>query len=297
MRSPLATSRHRLALRRQLTRQHHHAVLAARRRAPRLVGLLLVGALVAACGNAAGAAAPSDVEAPVVEAPADPLEEPGDPEPEMPGDAEAPVDPDGDGEGDAATGVLGLGFDERNLWVTDPDGTESFGWEPDAVRGETFHHVAVRPGGTATTLDAVVTVLRGEVPYLYALTIRDGRDATFSDVPAHLQPQDVTESVIAPRFTPDGRSVIWTEPTGDGVVLRTFGWDAGAGTGRTADDNATFALDLPADVTVVGFDVAGDLDDPLGAAAWDVVLEDGLGKVHVIGMERQTDGALALTGR
>lgn len=301
MRSLLPTTRHRVASRRRLALQHHHAALATRRRAPHLVGLLLIGVLAAACGNTADAAAPSGPETPDTEAPADVIEEPGDPEPDAPIDPDlsdhAPG-PDGDDapEGDAATGVLTLAFDEQTLAVAGADGGELFAWELASSRGEEVTHVAVRPGASATDLDAVVTVLRGEVPFLYQLTVRDGRDAAFGEVPAHLQPQDVIEAVIAPTFTPDGASVLWTEPTGDGVTLRSFGWDDGAGTGRTADDNASFALDLPADIGITGFHLAGDDTAGASATAWTVLFTDGIGRVHGLDMVRQADGALALVG-
>ena len=203
--------------------------------------------------------------------------------------------PSGEDEGDAATGSFSIAFDERSLSVIGPNGTaNSFAWELDRARGEIITDVAVRPGTSALELDAIVTVLRGELPYLYELTVRNGTDAVFADVPAHLQPQTALEAVITPHFTPDGRSVLWAEPTGDGVSLRSIGWDDGAGTGRAADDNATFALGLPADVRITGFQLAGDDTAGATATAWTVMFTDGLGESHELEMERQSDGALTV---
>ena len=219
---------------------------------------------------------------------------------------DAPVDRNGNGtgtgpdrntedEGDAATGAFSVAFDERTLSVIGPDGVaNSFEWELDRARGETITDVAVRPGASARELDAIVTVLRGELPHLYQLTVRNGTDAAFVEVPARLQPQRELEAVITPRFTPDGRSVLWTEPTGAGVSLRSIGWDAGAGTGRTADDNATFTLDLPADIAITGFRLAGDDTAGATATAWTVLFTDGIGATHELPMARQSDGALSI---
>jgi hypothetical protein len=88
-------------------------------------------------------------------------------------------------------------------------------------------------------------------------------------------------------WTPDARSIVWTETTGEDLVLRTVGWEDGPGTGRPADDNASFVLDLPADAHLDGFEVTED-------GRWILLLRDGTGGLHEVPMERQADGALAI---
>jgi hypothetical protein len=187
-----------------------------------------------------------------------------------------------------ATATLTTAFDEDRLTVTGTDGSVKGTWERPNERLDSFTDVIVRPGATATELDAIVVVLRGEVYRLYHLEVSEGSDGAFTELPDYLQPQDVMESTIDVVWTPDVDSVLWTEPTPDGVTLRSFGWQDGPGTGRTADDNATFALDLPADVRIDGFTAQTD-------TRWTVKLVDGLGETHELAMERQGDGAIALT--
>lgn len=195
--------------------------------------------------------------------------------------------PDSEDEGDARTTRLTTAFDADEVSVLATDGSTLARLEVPDARLDAFHDVVVRPGATTTELDAIVVILRGEVFRLYHLEVVDGETVELTEAPDHLQPQDVMESTMTLHWTPDADSVLWTEPTPEGVTLRSFGWEDGPGTGRPADDNAAFALDLPADVSIDGFEV---LDD----ARWMVQLVDGLGVVHELQMERQADGALAL---
>ncbi len=295
-------------------RSRSFAAARPRRAQPHLAALVLVGVLAAACGGASevdevddAAGEPVDVAAPAGNETgdaADPVSEDtsSDDAPDtddaadetdntpdetaMPSDAsDAPVRDD---EGDDATATLTSAFDEDRLTVTGTDGSVKGTWEHPNERLDSFTQVIVRPGATATELDAIVVVLRGEVYRLYHLEVSEGSDGAFTELPDYLQPQDVMESTIDVVWTPDVDSVLWTEPTPDGVTLRSFGWQDGPGTGRTADDNATFALDLPADVRIDGFTAQTD-------TRWTVKLVDGLGETHELAMERQGDGAIALT--
>lgn len=187
---------------------------------------------------------------------------------------------------DAAAG-FDVHLDGSRLEVMRSDGTGSHGFE--LAAGEIFHSFTVRPGSSAGEPDVVVMTLRGERPVLYALTVR-ATDAVLEAFPDHLQPaHEVDAAPPALGWTPDGRSLVWAEPTGEGVVLRTVGWDDGPGTGRPADDNASFALDAPADVRVDGFEVTD--------GSWTLLLRPGAGGDPIeVRIERQNDGALALPG-
>ena len=283
---------------------HAPAGLSGRRRPvlSMLPAMVIAAVIAAACGPATTEVASLDAEEDAeVEAP---LGEEASPDEETTGSDDRAEDPASSGskdeptdeptagpasedEGDHHTTTLTVGFDEDEITVFTTDASElvSFGL-PDE-RLERVADVVVRPGTTATDLDAVVVVLRGEVYRLYHLGVTDGRDGVFLAFPDHLQPQDVTESVMTVTWTPDADSLVWTEPAGDGVVLRTVGWDGGPGTDRPADDNATFVLDLPADVSIDGFDVLSD-------RRWTVRMTDGVGISHELVMHRQPDGALAL---
>lgn len=259
--------------------------------------LLLVGILITACGEPVDPAADSPDEtvdeAPVSdEADAETDDNAGD----DPIDDEAgPPDPDAapsdDSDEAIGSGVLDVTIDGRELTVINGDGevvfTETLAKDADDAFQNVFHTIAIRPGATATDLDAIVATTRGEVARLHHLRVRNGTEVALEEVPQHLQPQDVMESSIVLGWTPDADSVLWTEPTSDRPALRTFGWDDGPGTGRQADDNATFALDLPMDVFVDGFTIGDD-------GSWTLRLTDGLGTTHELPMERQADGALAL---
>lgn len=266
------------------------------------LALLLVGILITACGEQVQPASDTPTDD-TEEAPAD-----GDDVPEGSSEGEdgetddtddqavaAPDSSSEDGVDDAdeapASGAIDVTINGRELTVLSASGevifTETLAEDADDAFQNVFHAIAVRRGATATDLDAIVATTRGEVAHLHHLRVRAGTDVSLERIPEHLQPQDVMESSIVLGWTPDADSVVWTEPTSDRPVLRTFGWDDGPGTGRQADDNATFALDLPMDVAVDGFEVVGD-------DSWRLLLTDGTGTPHELVMERQGDGALAL---
>lgn len=278
-----------------------HTPASRRSRGTAVLAVFAAAAIAAACGPATGdVAAAGSQEDSEVEGPIDETASPDD----ATSDADGSVDPDegststggidaadreppSEDEGDDQTTTLTVGFDEQTVTVFATDGSELLGYGLPDERLEQVADVVVRPGATTTELDAVVVVLRGEVYRLYHLGVTDGRDGAFLAFPEHLQPQDVTEAVMTVTWTPDADSLVWTEPTGDGVVLRSVGWDDGPGTDRPADDNATFVLDLPADVSIDGFEVVSD-------HRWTVRMTDGMGTSHEVVMERQPDGALAL---
>ena len=258
--------------------------------------LLLVGVLITACGEAVEPIADtSDNVADEV-----PIDDDTDAETEDSA-ADGPIEETGPPDADEATsdesevaigsGVIEVTIDGRELTVADSNGevvfTETLAKDADDAFQNVFHTLAIRPGATATELDAIVATTRGEVAILHHLRVRGGTEVTLEAIPKHLQPQDVMESSIVLGWTPDADSVLWTEPTSDQPVLRTFGWDDGPGTGRQADDNAAFALDLPMDVFVDGFTIGDD-------GSWTLMLTDGVGTTHELPMERQADGALAL---
>ncbi len=276
------------------------------RRTP-LLAVLAAAVIATACGPATDDVASDDpgqdveVEAPLDEdaspddgdtdgsdgqtdgpTPATAADEPAD----QPADEPA-TEPETEDDGEQHTAALTVGFDEHEVTVFDTDGSEVVGFGLPDERLDRVTDVVVRPGATATELDAVVVVLRGEVYRLYHLEVTDGQDGVFTAFPDHLQPQDALEAVMTVTWTPDADSLVWTEPSGDGVVLRSVGWEDGPGTDRPADDNASFVLELPADVSIDGFEVIGD-------DRWTVQLTDGMGTPHEVVMERQADGALAL---
>jgi hypothetical protein len=260
--------------------QHTTRASRPRRQLAALAALLLGGTLLAGCG--AGALAGATVESASTEPVAD-----GDLDDEVRVDADpADADPDGELTADGAD-RLQIELDGTDLHVLDAAGTRLLGWSFPEDQGEVFHAVLSRPGVVAGEVDAVIATIRGEVPRLSHLRVLAGGDGALLPFPDHLQPQSELEAVISVSWTPDAGSLLWTEPTSEGVTLRTVGWQDGPGTGRTADDHASFPLELPADATVDGTLVEAD-------GTWTVSLLDGIGAWHELTMVRQADGALAL---
>ncbi len=161
--------------------------------------------------------------------------------------------------------------------------------------GESFYrHATIWPGSTRDEI-TIVAVSQAEGMYdLRWLTVTDGEeDTTVQAFPTHHQPDTemvgAADVVPIPVFSPDGHSLAWLDWNADGdVVLRTVGWDGGPGTGRSEDDNATFALDeLPASVQLQRWEAAaGDTSE--------VHAVDQEGTTWTITVHRQADGALAL---
>jgi hypothetical protein len=262
---------------------------------PAFAALLVGAALLAGCGTAEGTAdaIPSEPAAASDDTTSEPVanddasDTPAEPTSETTGPAtDAAADTD-EGEPAGASGRLDVELDGTDLRVVDAEGARILGWSLPTEQGEVFHALLSRPEVPTGEVDAVVVTIRGEVPRLWHLRVLAGEDGALLPFPEHLQPQSEMEAVISVSWTPDAGSLLWTEPTSDGVTLRTVGWQEGPGTGRTADDHASFPLELPADATVDGTLVEAD-------GTWTVSLLDGIGAWHELTMVRQADGALVL---
>jgi hypothetical protein len=260
-------------------------------RRSRLVIALSLTAVLAACGvDASPAGAPADVPDAVADPDAQPdaVAEPA-PEPDGLDDPTDGLDPnDGDlGQVEDLEIDLVVRIDGATLEIRDEAraGALVHGW---TLEGEIFHSYLVRPDAAVGSLDVVALALAGERPVLYHVSARPDGAAVLAAFPDHLQPaHEVDASPPAFGWTPDAHSIVWTETTGEELVLRTVGWDDGPGTGHPADDNASFLLDLPADAHLDGFEVTDD-------GRWILLLRDGTGGLHEVPMERQADGALAI---
>lgn len=259
---------------------------------------------VAACGGPADPAdQPQDPAPDVVEDPTDATEDADAPEDDdAPEDADAPGDDD---TSDAPAEDAEPASDVTDLEGVEvqPEGQELMLRIDDEVlivglldpEGESFYrHATIWPGSTRDDL-TIVAVSQAEGMYdLRWLTVTDGaEDTPVQAFPTHLQPD--TEMVAAadvapnPVFSPDGDSLAWLDWNAEGAVsLRTVGWDEGPGTGRTEDDNASFALDeLPAGVQLQSWEaVEGDTSE--------LHVTDQEGESWTITIRRQADGALAL---
>ncbi len=165
--------------------------------------------------------------------------------------------------------------------------------------------LAVQPGSTPDDLTAVVLVATEGGPELR--TLRHGPDGTtFEPIPGPLGlgGDAMFSSLQVPVWSPDGRHLAWAEQGSDGSwTLRTIGWDGGPGTGRPADDNASFGLDIgSSDVAIT--DWVWDTEGADGTAQGGLLLVygrdadggDGVGATR-LPIERQGDGALAVTGQ
>jgi hypothetical protein len=250
----------------------------SRSRRDAIVALALAAAL-AACGTSEPPATSQPVGVP------EPVGAPERPEAETTAAEAGLAGPDPIVDERAAAGVDVRLTGPATLEVLGADGSVTHGWTlPD---GETFHAILVRPGATVDGLDVVAVALQGERPVLYHASVRAGT-ARLAAFPDHLQPAHVVDAAPpAIAWTPDALSLVWTETTGEDLVLRTVGWDGGPGTGRHSDDNASFVLELPSDARVEGFEVGDD-------GTWTLLLRDGTTEPHEVRVGRQTDGALAL---
>lgn len=214
-------------------------------------------------------------------------EEPGGSPPETVEPApNPPAEDPGNGPGEGDDGFV-VTIDGPAIELRQRDGEHVHEWA--LGDGETFHSFLVHPNGTADTIDVAALALYGERPVLLHVYARPGGESGIAEFPGHLQPAhevDAGPPVFA--WTPDGRSLVWTEPSGDAMVLRSVGWEDGPGTGRPADDNASFALDAPGGAHVDGFEVTAE-------AAWTLILRGGGSNEPIeIPIERQGDGGLAL---
>lgn len=161
-----------------------------------------------------------------------------------------------------------------------------------------FVTVAVRPGSTRQDLVAALLV-EAEGMYEHRwLEVRDGEVAVHSvPEPYAIVERGVDGPVPAPVWSPDGRHLAWIETGDAGPMLRFIGWLEGPGTGRTADDNASFEI-----LTDSGY----THDEPLQLESWTwteetleaaegwMAFSDGSPDVYTLVVQRQPDGAIAL---
>lgn len=178
-----------------------------------------------------------------------------------------------------------VGDDHVEVLYTLPDEGESV-----------FRAAAVRPGSTRDDMTVVVVTSAEGMYDLRWLEIRDGQVGELRSFPDayRMRPDLAARQALVPTvvWSPDGNTIAWVEPGDDGAVLRTVGWHAGPGTGRTADDNASFGLEGAPAV--------------LQARSWEVAHSDGsqtvltaeseTGEGFRIQLERQADGAWAYHG-
>ncbi len=155
--------------------------------------------------------------------------------------------------------------------------------------GETFHSLLVHPDASTDTVDVVVLVLDGERPLLRHVSARPGGASAIAQFPDHLQPShEVDTGPPALAWTPDGRSLVWTEPSGDSMILRVVGWENGPAVDHPADDHLVLAPDVPGGAQVDGFEVTSE-------SSWRLILRGGGSNEPItVPAERQPDGALAL---
>lgn len=161
-----------------------------------------------------------------------------------------------------------------------------------------FVTVAVRPGSTRHDLVAALLVEAGGMYEHRWLQVRDGEVEVHTvPVPYAIVERGVDGPVPAPVWSADGRHLAWIETGDAGPMLRFIGWTEGPGTGRTADDNASFEI-----LTDRGY----THDEPLQLESWTwtedtgeaaegwMAFSDGSPDVYALVVQRQPDGAIAL---
>jgi hypothetical protein len=209
----------------------------------------------------------------------------------------------------AAAAALGpqLAVDAEGRLLLRADGTEELLYPDDTVSAEAgvaVQDVSIRPGSTPDDITAVALLATEGGPELVALSYREGDlAATAMQGPHGIGADADFGRLRAPVWDPGGDHLAWVERGGDGSwTLRTIGWDEGPGTGRSADDNAGFGLELAADdlALVDWIWGEGDGDGELTGSVFlvasgepDGTSSSGLYRQDVV---RQGDGALALTG-
>jgi hypothetical protein len=191
----------------------------------------------------------------------------------------------------------------RDLRLLLPDGTSRvlYGF---AVEGESrVIEVAVRPGSTADDLTAAVLTQAEGMWDLRELRVVAGQVTVAAEpFPPAYRPGAGTDPgagfvVTGPIWSPDGASLAWLETGPGGATLRTIGWtEDGPGTGDTATDNASWALDTaPIGVTLhpAGWHALGTDGDTEVTALHLVGDEPADGYQQVL-LHRQADGAWVL---
>jgi hypothetical protein len=192
----------------------------------------------------------------------------------------------------------------RDLRLLLPDGTSRmlYGF---AVEGESrVIEVAVRPGSTVDDLTAAVLTQAEGMWDLRELRVVGGQVTVAAEpFPPAYRPGAGTDPgagfvVTGPIWSPDGASLAWLETGPGGATLRTIGWtDEGPGTGDTATDNASWALDTaPIGVTLhpAGWYAIGT-DGDTAVTALHLVGDEPAEGYQVVLLDRQADGAWALS--
>ncbi|MDX1510529.1 MAG: hypothetical protein R3249_04230 [Nitriliruptorales bacterium] len=166
---------------------------------------------------------------------------------------DGPVEPgpsETEDEGISADSILVT--DGEDLFRMGGDGTRGDTlFDGDPADGRSIVSFSIRPGSTEAVLDAIVLFRDDDGSRFFHLRLFDGQ-ASLTELPDQYQPGGPPlAEPPRPAFSPDGRHVAWVEMPDDeqaeGPTLRTIGWtDEGPGTGRPADDNASFTLtELP----------------------------------------------------
>ncbi len=157
----------------------------------------------------------------------------------------------------------------------------------EGTEGVVADALAVRPGSTPDSLDAVFTA----DCRLHRLQIELGE----SRVEEVARPS-AGSCATGPRFSPDGGHLAWTETTASGIDMMVIGW----GDAAARERDAAFGLDLPPDHTEprvvdwVWSEGAGEvLRGFVVLAAKD---PEGRTRIFALDLERQGDGSPAQPG-
>lgn len=166
--------------------------------------------------------------------------------------------------------------------------------------------VAVFPSSTADELSAVAWLAGEGVSEFWQLGVSDGQVQGPVPFPDAYQPSAGIDgrSMRAPLFLALGTKLAWVEygPSGT-CTLRVIGWGGGPGTGRPADDNASFTLEGCADGATLEDAQLGDFDEQgraTGVLSFEVDLADDPDGIRepvnylILEYEIQGDGAFAL---